>query len=116
MRFTQFFILFFILLVTGSCDKSEDPVYPYEARVLGVNSDCGIYAIQFLSNLEEIEAKFGNTPFDGIYIGRNLPVELQEVNLIIRLNCRVPEPNELGACSLLGPSYTWVFITDAKKE
>jgi hypothetical protein len=116
MSFTKFFILFFILVVIISCNKSDDPVYPHEARVIGVNTDCGIYAIQFLSDLDEIIAKFGNTPFEGIYIGRNLSFELQEDYLLIQLNCRVPEPNEVGACSKSGPSYTWVFITDAKKE
>ena len=116
MRFKPFCILLFIPLAIASCDKSEDPVFPYEAKVLGVNSDCGIYAIQFLSNLEEIEAKFGNTPVKGIYIGKNLPEEFQEENLLIQLNCRVPAPNELGICTMMGPTYTWVFITDAKKE
>jgi hypothetical protein len=116
MRFKPFCLLLFISLVIASCDKSGDSIYPYEARVLGVNSDCGIYSIQFLSQLEEIEAKFGNTPVKGIYIGKNLPEELQEENLIIQLNCRVPAQNELGPCSVIGPTYTWVYITEARKE
>jgi hypothetical protein len=115
MRFKPICILLIIPLVFASCDKSEDPEFPYEARVLGINSDCGVYAIQFLSNLDEIEAKFGNS-VDGIYIARNLPEELQEENLLIQLNCRVPATDELGVCTAMGPAYTWVFITDTKKE
>ncbi len=113
MRLLPFCILFFIPFVIASCDKSQDPEFPYEAKVLGVNSDCGIYAIQFLSNLDEIEAKFGKSD-EGIYIARNLPVELQKENLIIQLNCRVPLPDELGICTMMGPTYPWVFITDTQ--
>ena len=113
MRLKPICILFFIPFVIASCHKTQDLEFPYEARVLGVNSDCGIYAIQFLSHLDEIEAKFGNT-VDGIFIGKNLPEEFQKENLIIQLNCRVPLPDELGFCTMMGPTYPWVFITDAQ--
>ena len=108
--------LLLLLLITSSCDKSETPIYPYEAKVIGVNPDCGIYAIQFLSKLDEIEEKFGPTPVKGIYIGKNLPEELKEENLLIELNCRIPKPSELGVCTMMGLTFTWVYITDAKKK
>jgi len=116
MKFKPFCILTFILLVIASCDHSEEKEFAYEAKVLGVNIDCGIYEIQFLSKLEEVKAKFGNSPVTGIYIGNNLPEELQEEDLIIQLNCRLPSSNEIGVCTHFGPTYPWVYIVNAKKK
>jgi hypothetical protein len=98
-----------------SCNQPKDPLYPYEALVKGINMDCGIPEIQFFSKIDEIAAKFGTSPVKGIYIGKNLPDELVQENLHIMLNCRVPKTSELGVCSMMGPSYTWVFIINVKK-
>ena len=114
MRLIPFCSLLLMLLVFASCEQPEDPVYPYVAKVLGINSDCRVYEIQFLSKLEEIENKFGNSAVTGIYIGKNLPDELKVINLIIRLNCRKPLPSEIGLCTCMGPSYNWVYIINAK--
>ena len=115
MRRKSIWYLFTILLLLASCNQPNDPVFPYEAIVKGINMDCGIPEIQFVSKIDEIEATFGTSPVRGTYIGKNLPNELVEENLHIILNCRVPKPSEMGFCSMMGPTYTWVYIIEAKE-
>jgi hypothetical protein len=115
VKIKSVYSLLLFLQIALSCDKSEIPPYPYEAKVIGVNQDCGIYEIQFMSKLDEIKEKFGPT-LEGIYIGKNLPDELEEENLLIQLDCRLPAPGEKGICTMMGPTYTWIYITNAKKK
>jgi hypothetical protein len=105
--------LLLLLLIALSCDKSETPTYPYEAKVLGINSDCGLYQIKITVGLDNVISVAGTTVGDSIYIADNLPAGLMIAGISIKLDLRKPNDNELGSCTDLGPSYTWIFVTDA---
>jgi len=89
--------------------------FPYEAEVIGVNSDCGLYAIKITHGLSEVESIVGTTLNDGVYIAKNLPRELELEGQKIRLDIRMPNSNELSACTHMGPTYNWLFVIRAKK-
>jgi hypothetical protein len=111
-----FEFLFLIVTITYfSCDKSENlKEYPFEAEVLGNNPDCGLFEIKITGDLDKVVNIVGNSVSDGIYIAKNLPVELQSMGLVIILDIRKPNASELGACTDRGPSYTWLYVTKAK--
>jgi len=112
------FFAFFFLIVTMtyfSCDKSDSlKEYPFEARVLGNNEDCGLFAIKITNDLDKVVDIVGNSVSEGIYIAKNLPVELQATGLVIILEIRKPNASELGVCTDRGPSYKWLYVTKAK--
>ena len=112
------FFAFFFLIVTMtyfSCDKSDSlKEYPFEARVLGNNEDCGLFAIKITNDLDKVVDIVGNSVSEGIYIAKNLPVELQATGLVIILEIRKPNASELGVCTDRGPSYNWLYVTKAK--
>lgn len=109
---------FLILIVTMtyfSCDKSDNlKEYPFEAEVLGNNSDCGLFAIKITNDLDKVIDIVGNSVSEGIYIAKNLPVELQTAGLVIKLDLRKLNASELGACTYRGPSYNCLYVTKAK--
>ncbi len=49
------------------------------------------------------------------FIADNLPNKLEVKGLKIKLDLRKPKSNELGLCSYMGPTYTWLFIIKAEK-
>jgi hypothetical protein len=108
-----FIVLIFLVCVISSCQKEEFD-YPFEAKVLGENRDCHIYAIKFYDDLEIVESILGYS--DSVYIAYNLPKELQVNNLEILLDFRKTRNNELGACTCLGISYHWLTVINAKKK
>lgn len=109
--------LFFYGLLISSCQKDETlPEYPYEAEVLGRNSDCGIYAIKILNGLPEVKSIVGSTVGDSVYIAKNLPTELETVGLKIMLDVRKLQNNELSVCTHLGLSYSWLYVKRAIKK
>lgn len=98
-----------------SCNKSDTlPEYPFTAEVLGKNTDCGLFAIKITNDLEKAVGIVGSSVSEGIYIAKNLPVELQTAGLVIALDIRKPNASELGICAALGPGYTWLYVTNAK--
>lgn len=112
-------LLLFSVIICYACKKESKPTqYPFKAEVMGVNSDCGIYQIKITNGQDKVESIVGNSVGTNIYIAKNLPEELKVNGLKIILDLRKPtaENNELGICTALGPSYTWVFVTKAKKE
>lgn len=110
-------LLFIGLISYYSCQKENNPSeFPYQAEVMGINPDCGIYQIRITKGLDEVESIVGSSPVDNIYIANNLPDELKINGLRIILDLRKPENNELGACTFLGLSVPWVFVTKAKQE
>ena len=114
-------IIVYSLLLIGlfyfSCNKGKNNLeYPFEAKVLGLNFDCGVYAIKITQGLELVKSIAGSTVGDSIYIAKNLPAELMTAGLNIKLDLRRPMDNELGICTDLGPSFTWVYVTDAIKK
>jgi hypothetical protein len=110
--------VFFFLIVTMSyfsCDKSESlKEYPFEATVLVNNEDCGLFAIKITNDPDKVKDIVGNSVSEGIYIAKNLPVELQATGLIILLDIRKPNASELGICTDRGPSYNWLYVIKAK--
>ena len=118
MKTGLFFILslLFVGLTFYSCQEDNiSSEYPYEAEVIGKNLDCGLYEIKITRGLERVKSIVGPTPGEGIYIAKNLPTELEVNGLKIKLDLRKPKNDELGLCTDMGPSYTWVFVTRAEK-
>lgn len=100
-----------------SCQKDEIPrQYAFEAEVLGLNSDCGIYMVKILKGTAEMKSIVGSSASDSTYIAKNLPSDLKTVGLKIVLDARKPKNDELGACTFLGPSYPWLYVERAKKK
>lgn len=114
----KLFIVFLLLIVTliyFSWDKSGNPKeYPFEAEVIGNNPDCGLFDIKITNDLDKVVAICGNSISEDIYIAKNLPVELQTTGLVIMLDIRKPNASELGACTDLGQSYSWLYVIKAK--
>jgi hypothetical protein len=109
------FVALTILMTYLSCEKKNSPQdYPFEAQVLGKNSDCGIFAIKFSDKLTQVRAIAETSSSTDVYIAKNLPDDLQSAGLVIILNVRKPEASELGVCTALGPSYPWIYVTNAK--
>ena len=110
--------LFLILTITYfSCDKSDSLTeYPFEAEVLGINQDCGLTAIKITNDLDKLVDIVGNSVSPGIYIAKNLPVQLQTAGLVIILDVRKPNASELGACTFHGLSYNWLYVIKAKSK
>ncbi len=108
------FILLTLTLSYLSCEKkNNDPIYPFDAEVLGINMDCGIYQIKFLDDLDKVTELCGSSVIEGIYIAGNLPDSLKTEGLKIKLNIGKPSSNQLGACTMMGPTLNWVWITNA---
>ena len=104
---------FLFVILFSTCQK-EDLDYPYEAKVIGRNIDCHIYAIKFYKDLEVVESILGYS--DSIYIAYNLPEELQVNELEILLDFRKTRDDELGVCTCFGPSYNWLTVINAKRK
>ena len=111
-------ISFMIILLLSSCHKEDnDPnAFQFQAEVLGSNPDCGVFSIKFTSELDKVKMIFGSTTLDGIYIAKNLPTELQQPGIKIKLDVRKIQESELGACKAMGPSYPWLYVIKAVKE
>lgn len=114
----QYFILLLaILLNTSSCEKkNSDQTIQFEAEVLGINMDCGIPAIKFTDNLDQVIEIAGPYSPSAIFIAKNLPSDLQTEGLAIVLKFRKIQGNELGFCTAMGPSYPWIYVLEAKKK
>lgn len=108
------FGLIFIGLINFSCYKDNSYTgFPYEAKVMGLNSDCDICQIKITQGLEKVKLIVGSGINDSIYIAKNLPNELITNGIIIKLDLRKPENSELGPCTAMGPSYPWIFVIKA---
>ncbi len=110
-------IFLFIMLNLTSCEKKNiDPLFPFEAEVLGINMDCGIPAIRFTANIDQINSIAELSSSREIFIAKNLPTELQNEGTLIVLNIRKIQNSELGACTTMGPGYPWIYVLEAKKK
>ena len=78
--------------------------------------DCKEYEIKFLLDLEKVIDLFGESVIDSVYIAGNLPDDLKTAGLKIVLNIRKPLNSELSACTTMGPTLNWVWITNAKPK
>jgi len=104
-----------IMLVT--CEENKtNPEYQFEAKVLGRNTDCGFFAIQFTNNNQQANEIAGTLYTEYTFIAKNLPTELQVEGLPIMLNIRRIQDSELGVCTAMGPSYPWIYVLEAEKN
>jgi hypothetical protein len=116
MKIIQVLITLTIGLTVISCERhNTNPTYPFEAVVLGPNMDCGLFQIKFTYNVEEV-IKIVGSSLQNVYIAENLPDELKVEGINIVLDIRKPKYPELGACTAMGPSYTWLHVIIAKSE
>jgi hypothetical protein len=106
-----------ILFLLFSCNKenNDSNAFQFQAEVLGNNMDCGIFSIRFISDFDKVKLITGNSS-SAIYIAKNLPIELQQSGIMIKLDIRKIQDSELGACKAMGPSYPWLFVTKAAKK
>jgi len=117
MKSKLFFIVFFIASTIVCCEKNNtDKGLPFEAKVLGRNSDCGIFAIQFTKSIQQANEIAGTLYTEYTFIAKNLPSELQVEGLSIILNIRRIQDTELGECTAMGPSYPWIYVLEARKK
>ncbi len=115
MKPSIIFIALAIVLTYFSCEKNDSTGdFPFQAEVLGRNTDCGIFAIKFIVELDKVVKIVGTSVSEGCYIAKNLPDDLQIPGLIIVLNLRKPAPSELTPCTAMGPSLNWIYVTKAK--
>lgn len=113
---TRLIILGFILILF-ICDCKKDnnssSDFPYNAIVLGLNSDCSKYEIKITNGLEKVKTIVGVTSNDSVYIAANLPDSLKVTGLNIQLDLRKPNNEELSACKTFGPIYPWIYVIKA---
>jgi len=109
-------LLFFF---TISCNK-ETPgssEYPYEATVLGLNSDCGNHLIMFKDKFAEINKIAGADSISSVYNASNLPSDYQIEGLQINLNIRkVDSSDQIGPCLAYHSTFPWIHITKIGKQ
>jgi len=112
-----FILLLAVILNISSCEKeSSDPSFPFEAEVLGINMDCGIPAIKFNDNLDQVNEIAEPYSSSAIFIAKNLPSDLQTEGIAIVLKFRKIQNSELGACTTMGPGYPWIYVLEARKK
>jgi hypothetical protein len=100
-----------------TCEENNtNPEYLFEARVLGRNTDCGLFAIQFTKNIQQANEIAGTLITQYTFIAKNLPTDLQVDGISIILNMRRIQDSELGVCTAMGPSYPWIYVREAKKS
>ena len=117
MKYLFGFLLLTFALTYLSCEKeNKDPNFPFDAEVFGINIDCHIHEIKFLSDLDKVIELCGSSVVEGIYIAGNLPDSLKTKGLIIELNIGKPNSNQLGACTMMGPTLNWVCIISARPK
>lgn len=104
-------ILAYSLLAGCEKDKDEDQIssdFKFKATVLSMGLDCGDTFTISLENLDS-DSDFE----DGIYYADNLPAEYKEEGVLIYLNCREPNEEEVYACTTLGPAYPHIVVTNS---
>jgi hypothetical protein len=110
------FIIFLAMMVV-TCEENEiNTEYQFEAKVLGMNSDCGFYAIQITKGIQQANEIAGTLYTEYTFIASNLPAKLQVEGLSIILNIRRIKDTEYGACTAIGVSYPWIYVQEAKEK
>lgn len=114
-----YFLIAIISLVITlvACEENNiNQEYLFEAKVLGRNPDCGLFAIQFTKNMQYANEIAGTLHTKYTFIAKNLPADLQTDGLSIILNIRRIQESELGVCTAMGPSYPWIYVLEARKK
>ncbi len=103
----------------NSIDQGRERInqnFPFKATVLRVNPDCGRNEIKFYNKLDKVIELFGKSVIDSVYIAGNLPDSLKVPGLDIVLNIGIESNSQFGACTMMGPTLNWVWITNAKPK
>ncbi len=110
-----FLIVLISLISLTSCEKDNESInsddFVFEATVIGKGVDCGDTYVIILTNRgsnSDIE--------DGMYYADQLDSDFKVSGLEIYLNCREPNDTELYACTMMGPTYPHVIVTDCKTK
>ena len=110
-------VLLFSMGVSCNKESTSNSEFPYEATVLGLNSDCGVHLIMFKGKLVDIYKIAGADSIWSVYNASNLPSEYQIEGLQIKLNIRKVDANDkIGPCVAYGPSFPWIHITKISKQ
>lgn len=109
-------ILLFFLFYSCQKENNDQLTFPFRAEVIGSNSDCGVFSIKFTAGLDSVQLITGQPTLEGMYIAKNLPVELQQPGLNILLDIRKIKDSELGVCTAMGPPFPWLYVIKAIKE
>lgn len=116
MKQISILIALFIGVFFWSCEKKpQNQDYPFQGKILGINIDCGIHEINITDGLDKVIELCGSS-IGNVYIVGNLPDSLKKEGLIIQFNIGKPTPGQFTACTTLGPSYNWIWITDARPK
>jgi hypothetical protein len=116
MKKVPFVIILLIGLLNSSCEKkSENQVFPFVGEIMRINPDCNIHEINITEGLDKIIELCGNS-IGSVYIAGNLPDSLNVEGLRIEFNIGEASLDKITACTTMGPSYNWVWITDAKPK
>jgi hypothetical protein len=85
--------------------------FHYEATVLRQGMDCGeTYLISLKSIVSNSDLE------DGTYYADKLDSDFKVQGLKIYLNCRKPNASEWYACTMMGPSFPHVVVTNCQKQ
>ena len=102
------------------CDNIPGPIQNkhFRAEVIGVGIDCGdTFLVEFLCCNQEIaelsDSEGSVSSSENIYYALNLPENAKQAGKIVVIQFRKPEPDEVFPCTMLGPAYTQIMITDA---
>lgn len=122
MKVIQVLLPFFISLLFLSCKNDavteiESPEeLPFQATVKWPSMDCGLYEIDVVNGVDELNAILQLTNNHSRFIANNLPSEYQVMELEIVFDARKCEAGELFPCTSQGPSYPWLYVTDVRKK
>ena len=76
------------------------------------NGDCGLPEIIFLDHQSEAYEIIGDKK--GTYIAYGLPKVNYQPGDQLTVKIRKPVANELSVCTMMGPTWSWVTITETK--
>lgn len=99
-----------ISFIFTSCNKDDERTKEekFNATVLSKGLDCGnSYLIKITENISGLP----QNSFDNIFYEINLPEEYKVVGKLIYVEFRLPENNEIMACTTFGLAYPQIYIT-----
>lgn len=114
-KMNRLVILIFMISLTilTSCEKdnkaNDSDDFIFEATVIGKGLDCGEPYVISLTNRDS-----NSNIENGTYYADQLDSEFKVSGLEIYLNCRQPNDTELYPCTMMGPTYPHLIVTDCK--
>lgn len=109
MKHSQILLFIMIALLFSYCEKREEKSFQFQAIVGNKGIDCGDTYLIDLTNISG-----DSTIKNGVYYAFNLPENMKIQGIEILFNCRVPKYDEIRACSMMGPTYPHIWISDVQ--